>query len=395
MNYETGVMGNDARLLTGEAGATARPRRTLWLVGAAAAVALAGGAWYATSHGSAKSDPLDNGNKQQVPSVTVEIPGKRLIDREIAATGSLAARVDMPVGVAGEGGEVTQVLVQPGDWVRAGQVLATIDRSVQVQTQESLAASIAVSRADARLAQAELDRAQQLVDRGFISKADLDRRTATRDAALARVKVAEAQLSETRARTGRLFVRAPAAGLVLTRSVEPGQVVSAGSGTLFRLAKDGELEMRALLSDTDLLQLRTGARAQVTPVGDTRVFSGRVWQISPVIDPQTRQGVARIALSYDTSLRPGGFAAARITSGTSEAPLVPQSAVQSDDKGNYLYIVGAKNQIERRDIKTGPVSDAGVAVLNGLSGNEQVVMLAGAFLNPGQKVVPVRRKKQG
>lgn len=395
MNYETGMIGNDTRMLTGEVEAAGRSRRALWIGVAAAALLIGGGAWYATSHGSAKSDPLASDNKQQVPSITVDVPGRQTIAREISANGSLAARVDMPVGVAGEGGAVTQVLVQPGDWVRAGQVLATIDRSVQVQTQESLAASIAVSRADARLAQAELDRAQQLVDRGFISKADLDRRTATRDAALARVKVAEAQLNETRARTGRLLVRAPAAGLVLTRSVEPGQVVSAGSGTLFRLAKDGELEMRALLSEGDLSQMVVGAGARVTPVGESRSFAGRVWQISPVIDPQTRQGVARIALPYDKALRPGGFAAALITSGSSQAPLVPQSAVQSDDKGNYVYVVGSKNEIERRDIVTGPVSDAGVAILKGITGNEQVVMLAGAFLNPGQKVVPVRQKKQG
>ena len=168
------------------------------------------------------------------PTVTVAVPGRQSVNRTISATGTLAARREMPVGVAGEGGQVVRVLVEPGQWVNAGQVLAVIDRSVQTQTTAQLAAQVSVARADARLAQQELQRAQALVSRGFVSKADVERRTATRDAANARVRVAEAALAESRARTGRLDIRAPAAGLVLTRDVEPGQVVSSGSGVLFR-----------------------------------------------------------------------------------------------------------------------------------------------------------------
>src|SRR3546814_5026845 len=136
----------------------------------------------------------------------------------------------MPVGVAGGGGRFTRVLVDAGTWVKAGQVLATVDRSVQSETAASLAAQVRVAGADAKLAQADLDRAKQLVSRGFISQADIDSKTATRDAAVARVNVAKASLAETPARNGRLDHRAPAAGLVLTRDVEPGQIVSAGSG---------------------------------------------------------------------------------------------------------------------------------------------------------------------
>ncbi len=97
-----------------------------------------------------------------------------------------------------------------------------------------------------------MTRAEQLVERGFISKADVDRLTATRDAAVARVKVAEAQFGERHARNARLNIVAPAAGLVLERNVEPGQVVSPGSGALFSIAKGGEMEMLAELGETDL-----------------------------------------------------------------------------------------------------------------------------------------------
>src|SRR3546814_746530 len=134
----------------------------------------------------------------------------------------------MPVGVAGEGGEVSRVLVEAGDWVNAGQTLATIERSVQSQQAQQLAAQIEVAKAEAALAQNEIDRALALVDRGFVSKADVDRKTAARDAANARVRIAQAQPGETRARIGRLDVRAPASGLVHDRVVEPGQMRGVG-----------------------------------------------------------------------------------------------------------------------------------------------------------------------
>ena len=393
MNYEPGSIGNDGRLsLDHDRVDSAGAGRRRWLIwgGLLAAIVLAIILWVTMS--GEKSPSEQTAKAQQAPSVTVVVPGRQSVGRIISTTGSIAARIDMPVGVAGEGGLVTAVLVQPGQWVRAGQVLATIDRSVQVQTAESLAALINVARSDARLAQAELDRAAALVDRGFISKADLDRKAATRDAANARVRVAQAQLGEAQARNGRLNIRAPAAGLVLTRSVEPGQVVGSGSGTLFRLAKNGGLELRALLSDGDMASVKVGVPADVTPTGTNRTFAGNVWQISPVIDPQTRQGVVRIALRYDPALRPGGFASANIRSGTSQAPLLPQSAIQSDDKGNFVYVVDGSDKVVRRPVTVGQVSDAGVAIASGLIGDERVVVSAGAFLNPGQKVAPLLQK---
>jgi len=191
-----------------------------------------------------------------------------------------------------------------------------------------------------------------------------------------------------RARIGRLDIRAPAAGLVLTRAVEPGQVVSAGSGVLFRLARDGEMELKAQLAEGDLARMNIGYPAKVTPVGTGLSFTGQIWQLSPVIDPQARQGVARIALTYDKALRPGGFATAEIASGSVDAPLLPESAVQSDEKGNFVLIVDKGNKVERRDVKVGSVTNVGIPVIGGLSGGERVVLTAGAFLNPGETVVP-------
>lgn len=389
MNIEQGFTRDRA---TGLDADTARPRRRLWIVGGAVLLlVLIGAAWMLMRDGGAA--PAGAGaaaGAQQAPRVTVIVPASQTVAATVTATGNLAARREMPVGVNGEGGLVSAVLVEPGQWVAAGQTLATIERSVQTQQAAQLAAQIVARRADARIAQTELDRSQALVSRGFISKADLDRKTATRDAANAQVRVAQALLGETQARIGRLNVRSPAAGLVLQRMVEPGQIVGAGAGALFRVARGGEMEMLARVSEQDLARLKVGVPATVTPVGTTTAFAGQIWQLSPIIDPVSRQGIARIALAYAPGLRPGGFASTAITSGSVDAPLLPESAVQSDDKGNFVYIVGADNKVARRSVTIGEVSNAGIAIVAGLNGRERVVASAGAFLNAGDVVVPER-----
>jgi len=244
----------------------------------------------------------------------------------------------------------------------------------------------------AGLGQANLDRASKLIERGFVSKADIDRLRATRDAAAARVRVAEATLRELQARNARLNIYAPASGLVLTRNVEPGQTVGAGSQPVFTIASGGEMELLARLGEEDLARLSVGTTATVTPVGLDKSYTGQVWQIDPTVDAQTRQGTARIALAYAPGLRPGGFASAVVNSGTVVAPLLPESAILSDDKGSYVYVVGKADKVERRDIQTGMVTDRGIAVTSGLTGQELVVLRPGRFLSPGDKVKAVLQK---
>ncbi|MEI4505407.1 efflux RND transporter periplasmic adaptor subunit [Sphingopyxis sp. CCNWLW253] len=368
-------------------------RKRTFLIVALVLIALALAAtYYAFTQSKGAAAEGEGQGGAAAPNVTVVIPGRVSVEAAISANGTIAARREMPVGVAGEGGQVLRVLVEPGQWVGAGQTLAVIDRSVQAQQAASLAASIRVARADADLAQAELERAQALVGRGFISKADMDRKRATRDAANARVRVAQAQYAEATARNDRLNIVAPAAGLVLTRQVEPGQIVGSGSGILFRMARDGEMEMLAQMAEADLARVNVGTRATITPVGSNLNIAGQVWQKSPVIDMDTRQGTVRIAVPYSEALRPGGFADARLIAGTAEAPLLPESAVQSGVEGNFVLVVDAKNTIQRRPVKVGTVTDRGVSIASGLTGTEKVVALAGAFLNPGDKVKPVVQK---
>ena len=391
MNYESGVMAEKGDPITVDFDPDEddrlekrrTDRRRIIIIAGLIVLGLAIAAYFAMRGGTTTPAGEENA---QAPTVTVVRPGRTTVEGEITATGSLAARREMPVGVVGEGGRVVSVPVDAGDWVSQGQVLARIDRSVQSQQVQSFSAQVQVAQSDADLAQANLDRALQLVERGFVSQADVDRLTATRDAAVARVRVAQAQLAELRARNARLDILAPAAGYVLERNVEPGQTVSAGSPPLFRIARGGEMELLARLNEDALASISPGTRAQVRPVGTDKLFTGQVWQVSPIISEQDRQGTARIALSYAPGLRPGGFATATIASGTVVAPILHESAVLSDEDGAYVLIINGEDKAERRAVTTGTVTSKGIVIAEGLNGSERVVLRAGGFLTEGETV---------
>jgi RND family efflux transporter MFP subunit len=394
MNRETRLEASDTLVVVDR---SARRRRNLVTIGfVAAMLAVLAYLFFAGEGetgppGGAQAAGANAGGRSQVPTVSVMVPGRSQVARVITASGTLGARRDQPVGAAGTGGRVTAVLVDAGDRVQAGQTLARVDRSVQQQQAAQLAAAVESARASAALAQSEYDRSAALVGRGFISKAELDRKRAAVDQARAQVRVAQAQLNATRAGIGLLDVRSPTSGLVLERNLEVGQVIGAGSQNLFRIAQNGEVETIAQVPQQDLAAMRVGLPATVRPVGADRSFVGRIWQVAPVIDPQSRLGGVRIAVPYDPLVRPGGFAEARITAGATTAPLLPQSAVLSDSDGNYVYVINGKNEVERRAIKVGTVDPEGVTIAEGLTGQEAVVVSAGPFLNPGQKVNPRRQ----
>lgn len=392
MNYESSIGSSTVDFTQSDydlSGETDRPSRLKWVIGGGILIALIlAAAYFYFSSGSAGTAAAGD-ERSQAPSVTVISPGKAEVGGMLVANGTLGARRELPVGVVGEGGRVVSVPVEQGQWVRAGQVMASIDRSVQSQQAQSAAAQIEVAKADANLAQANLDRSLQLVERGFVSTAQVDQLTATRDAAQARVLVAEAQYQELLARNARLNIVAPASGLLLERNVEPGQTVGAGNGPLFRIAKDGQMELQARLGEEQLVRLSVGVSADVTPVGSDKVFTGQIWQIEPTIDRQDRQGTARIALDYAPELRPGGFASAEISTGQINAPILPESAVLSDADGSFVFVINDENRADRRNVETGVATPQGITIESGLDGSEQIVLRAGGFLSPGESVNPV------
>jgi len=381
----------DAAQAAAEIDARRRLKRRTWLILGAVILALAAFIGFLVMKVNA---PMPVAPPSGPPVVSVMIPGNVLVSERVSAVGSISARRDMPVGVAGEGGMVSAVRAEAGQFVSRGQVLAEIDSAVQRAQLQQLEATVVQADAEARLAQSELERAEALVARGFISRADMERRTATRDSQRARVAVARAQVREMQERINRLAIRAPEAGLVLQRMVEPGQVVSPGSGALYRIAAGGQMELRARVAEQDMPQLAVGQTATVTPVGSSSTHAGSVWLLEPVIDPQTRLGVARVQVAAAADLRAGGFATVVIDGAQALRPLVPQSAIMSDNGESHVFIINSRNVVERRVVTTGTISREGVAIKSGLSGTEKVVVSAGAFLRAGETVRPQLRAVQ-
>src|SRR5687768_7603777 len=160
MNFESTKWRREAidDVVVDEDALARRRRRRNIIIALAAVAALVLLAIVFMSGGGEKAVAPDAKQGDQLPAVTVIVPGRQEIPALISATGSLGARRDLPVGIPGEGGQVERVLVEPGQWVGAGQTLAVINRSVQGQEAAQQAAQIQVAQADLRLAQNELDR---------------------------------------------------------------------------------------------------------------------------------------------------------------------------------------------------------------------------------------------
>ena len=366
-------------------------RRGFWirlgLIGAAALfVALL--AWRLTQALTVKHVP----NKDSIPTVSVTEVAVSTVPTTVSIIGTIAARYDMPIGVEGDAGRVAAIYVEAGDHVKRGQVLARLNVSVLEPQVTNLEAALEQARAEAELAEAEYRRAQAVGASGALSAEETQRRKSAAVTAGAKVKVAAAQLAEARARLARAEVRAPADGIILTRNVEVGQTATPGGEALFRLSEGGEVELRGQVAEQDLPLLKVGQSVNVHLTGTTQVYPGRVRLLGAVIDPQTRLGMARVALTPDPNLRPGAFARAEVTVSNAERAVLPQTAVLTDDRGSYVLIVNAQHKVERRAVHVSGMVQNGVTIADGISGKEQVVATAGAFLQEGELVNPVLKQ---
>ena len=362
-----------------------RSRKGVWLSATLGLVLMALLALRLTQALNVKNAP----NEKIIPTVSVTSVSLSTVPTTVSIIGTIAARYDMPIGVEGDGGRVAGIYVEAGDHVKQGQLLAHLDNSVLEPQVANLEAALEQARAEAELAAAEYHRAQAVGAAGALSAEETEKRRSASVTAAAKVKVATAQLDEAKARLARADIRAPADGIILTRTVEVGQTATPGGDPLFRLSKDGEIELRGQVAEQDLPLLQLGQSVSVRLTGTAKVFEGRIRLLGAVIDPATRLGTARVSLTPDPILRPGAFARAEVTVSNAQRSVLPQTAVLSDDKGSYVLIVNAQNKIERRDVRVSGVVQNGVSIAEGVIAKEQVVATAGAFLEQGEMVRPV------
>jgi RND family efflux transporter MFP subunit len=359
-------------------------RRLLWTLGGLAAVALVALlSWKLLGSHKPTETLADRG---AIPLISVIVPALQPVTTNVTFTGAIAARYDMPIANEGDTGRIVAVYVEAGDHVKKGQVLARIDDSVLIQQVNRLAASLEQARAQAALSAAEYKRAQGVEAAGALSAEDIEKRRATSITDAANVKVAEAQLAEAQARLARTRITAPVEGTVLTRNAEIGQIANPGGQALFRVASNGEVEMRGQVAEQDLATVKVGQAATVLLTGIDKPFTGSVRLLGAVIDPTTRLGEIRIQLKPDPMLRPGAFARASVAVDKAQRPILPQTAVLADSNGSYVLIVNGDSKVERRAVRVSGVTDSGAIISEGLTGKERVVATAGGFLRDGEQV---------
>lgn len=316
--------------------------------------------------------------------VTAATITEMALPRIISASGSVSAWEEVPVGAETGGLTAVSVLADEGSYVRQGQPLVQMNDVLlraQVAQQE---AQVQTAEANAARDDAALARAQELKDRGFLSQASLDTALANQRSAQASLTAARAALSETRTRLSQATIRAPVGGLVIRRSVTRGQIIQPGA-ELFRIVRDGRLELDAQVPETDLPLIRAGMAATITSdqAGQT---SGRVRIVTSEVDPQTRLGIARIALTAPGSLRPGMFARAAIDAGAQASLVAPLESVVFREGQPGVYVIAPDNTVRFTPVTTGVRQEGRVALTGGVQAGQRIVVRGAGFLGDGDAV---------
>ncbi len=314
-------------------------------------------------------------SQQARAAVVVEVQ-PHAMEGGLTASGILVSREEAAVGSDLSGYRVARVYVEQGAWVRKGQPLVQLDDSL-------LRAQIAQQAAQTQQAENEAKRVVGLDTQGVISTEQIDTRRL-------QAKAAEAALDELKTREAHMTIRAPVGGIVLERNVRPGDIATAGGATpMFRMIRDGLVELNAEISQDDMWRVHVGDAASVK-LPDGSAIPGRVRLIDPLVDAQTKLGHVRIALPVRPELRPGGFARANFTGVSTAARVVPETAVRYDADGASVAVVGADNRVGVVQVKTGRRSNGFVELTDGPPAGAWVLLRAASFVLPGDLVKPIR-----
>jgi len=320
----------------------------------------------------------------QARTVTVVAVEPREIEGGLAASGNLVPREDTAIISQLTGFRVSRVLVDEGTWVKAGQPLAQMDDTLLRAQLTQQAALFSQQRVAATRADAEAARVKGLDAQGVLSQEEIDTRRYAAQSARAQADAQLAVLGDARTRESLMTVRAPYSGLIIERNVRAGDM---GGGTTpwFRMAKDGQVELLADLSEDALGKIHVGDPARVTLADGTEV-SGKVRIVSPGIDSQTKLGRVRISLPVRPDVRAGGFARAVFLGATRSGSAVPETAVRYDADGASVMVVGSDNKVARAPVTTGTRGGGWVELVTGPPVGSRVVERASSMLVPGDTV---------
>jgi multidrug efflux system membrane fusion protein len=337
--------------------------------------------------GCQKGEPKNsNADKVQEQAVSVAVVSAEQgqISRPLVVEGNIAARSEVKI-LPKLSGRVLAVMVDEGSTVKAGQTLAQIESPEMEWQMQQQKASLLTAQANLENAKSNLDRMRTLVDQGAVSQQQYE-------GALTQLKVSEAQTKQIKASIRLLetqrenaTVTSPISGIVIDRAAEIG-LMAMPSSPLFTIAEAGPLELQVNVPEQEMSHLKVGAPVQVESAAfPGEIFTGKIREVSPSVDPQTRQIKAKIDLGKGGQLKVGMFVRGTIQTQSRKALVLPASAVQTDGSQAFVYLE-TEGKAKRVNIQTGIREGAQVEILSGLDAGAPVVTEGGAFLKDGSKI---------
>ena len=352
-----------------------------WIAGATLLLLLA-------ACGDKPAEPAAAAGKPAL-TVTTTTPTQTLLPLTLEATGNLAAWQEASVGAEAGGLRIAEVLVNVGDRVRRGQVLARFANAGLRADVAQAQAAFAEAEASAAEAANNAARARTLQQTGAMSASQINQYITAEATARARVAAARAQLEAQQVRLSQTTVNAPDDGVISARDATVGAVVNPGA-ELFRLIRKGRLEWRAEVTGSELGRLTTGTRALVTATSGARL-EGRVRMIGPTVDPQSRIAIVYVDVNplpgpAAGSARAGMFARGEFDLGAQPALTVPREAVVVREGFSYVLAVQPDNRVRQVKVQVGRMAGDRLQVLSGLNSETRIVASGGGFLNDGDLV---------
>lgn len=318
-------------------------------------------------------------------AVTLAPVVSQRLERGLLASGPVTPWEEMQLGVELSGLRVTVLHVDVGQQVARGQLLLELDHRTLDSDVRQAEAAHAEAVAGVQLAQVNLKRGEGMAQARLISAAAFDELRAHLVQAQAREATTRAQRDGVRLRRAYATLRAPDAGVVSRRNVQPGQVIAAGT-ELLALIRQGRLEWRPELPEAELARISVGDLVRLRDAAGVAV-EGRVRAVSPGVDSSKRTGTIYAELPQPAGLKAGSFVEGRVLTDASPGLVVPAAAVVVRDGYPFVFTVDPRSSVVQRvRVRTGERFGDRVEILEGVAAGARVVVQGAGFLGDGDRV---------
>lgn len=323
-------------------------------------------------------------NLEPKAALTVELtsPMESAWPEELAVSGSVEPWQESVVSSEVGGLKLEEVLVNVGDKVTKGQLLARFNVDTTKAKLAEMEASVDARMAALVSSSDQLERSRKLVITGAVSDGTFNQNEAAAQGDEAQLALARAQLEAQKLTLGYTNVTAPDDGVISSRTATVGAVLPAGS-EMFRLIRGNRLEWRAEIPAKHLGKIVPKLPAEVQAADGVTTVTGTVRQLSSTVNARTLNAIGYIDLPDHGSIRAGMFLSGKIRTGESPALHVPESTLVYRDGYTYVIAVGPDSLARQIKVATGRRRDAQVEILGTVSRTDRLVLSGGSFVNDG------------